>query len=412
MSDPRGDAPGRRPRILFVAEAVTLAHVARTVELARGLDPTRYEVVLASASRYGDLWRDPTIATRPIRSISPERFLDALARGRPPYDLATIRAYVREDLEVLREIRPEAVIGDFRLSLAISARVAKVPYLAIINAYWSPSARRRLPMPELPLTRRLGVPLARGLFRLARPLAFALHAEAWNRVRREHGLPSLGPDLRRIYTEADHTLFPDVPDLVPTFDRPAHHHYLGPILWSPPVDRPRWWDDIPTGRPVLYVTPGSSGGGSILAAALEALADLPVSVLAADLGRELPRPIPSNAWIAPYLPGREAARRARIVVGNGGSPTAYQALAEGTPVLGLASNMDQHLNMEAIQSRGAGILLRSEHATPAAIRSAVVGMLDDPSYAEAAAGLSRAFSRYDPAARLRTLLADHVLRPS
>ncbi len=38
-------------RVLFFAEAVTLAHVARPITLAKGLDPTRYEVVMACDPR-------------------------------------------------------------------------------------------------------------------------------------------------------------------------------------------------------------------------------------------------------------------------------------------------------------------------------------------------------------------------
>ena len=62
--------------------------------LARGLDPSRYEVVLATAPRYESLWRDLPIRVRPIESIPGAQFLDALAKGRPLYDAATLRRYV------------------------------------------------------------------------------------------------------------------------------------------------------------------------------------------------------------------------------------------------------------------------------------------------------------------------------
>ena len=242
--------------------------------------------------------------------------------------------------------------------------MARVPYLAITNAYWSPYARRRIPLPELPLTRWFGLRAATALFRLARPLAFAHHAAALNRVRKEYGLPGLGPDLRRIYTEADHVLYADIPELVPTFDRPAHHHYLGPIQWSIPVATPPWWHELPVDRPSVYVTLGSSGRGSLLSTVLDALAGLPVNVLAADPGQAHQAPIPPNARVARYLPGGEAAARSRLVICNGGSPTTHQALAVGTPVLGLAGNMDQHLNMESVQEYGAGRLVRIRRRLP------------------------------------------------
>jgi len=52
---PEGATAGK-PRILFVAEAVTLAHVARPAVLAQALDRDVYEVFFATASRYNELF--------------------------------------------------------------------------------------------------------------------------------------------------------------------------------------------------------------------------------------------------------------------------------------------------------------------------------------------------------------------
>ena len=65
---------------------------------------------------------------------------------------------------MIREVEPDVVVGDFRLSLSVSARVAGVPYLAITNAYWSPYARQRFPLPELPVVRMARRPGWRGPF--------------------------------------------------------------------------------------------------------------------------------------------------------------------------------------------------------------------------------------------------------
>jgi UDP:flavonoid glycosyltransferase YjiC (YdhE family) len=385
--------------------------MARPIALAQGLDPARFESVLAADPRYRALLPETGLPLRAIRSIASEQFLEALARGRPLYDPGTLRGYVREDLEVLEETAPDVVVGDFRLSLAISARLAGVPYLTISNVYWSPHARLRFPMPELSLTRRVGLPMAQALFGIVRPWAFAYHTRPLNRVRKEYGLTPLGFDLRRIYTEADHTLYADIPEFVPTVDLPDNHHFLGPILWSPPVAPPPWWDDLPRDRPLVYVTLGSSGRGALLAAVLDALADRPVTVLAATAGRLDAGARASNAHVAPFLPGEEAAARACLVVCNGGSLATQQALTAGTPVLGLASNMDQHLNMGAVQRLGAGELLRAEAATPPAIRDAVDRMLVRTSYREAASALAWRYPRYHAPTRFAALLSEILSGP-
>lgn len=394
----------RRPRVLFVAEAVTLAHVARPVALARTLNPDLYDVTLAVSPRYRDLIKNLDFGVFPIRSIPTSQFLEALDKGRPLYDLQTLRDYVRDDLETIRSTSPDVIIGDFRLSLSVSARISGIPYLSITNVYWSPYASASLPMPELPLSRRLGVPLARAIFRLASPIAMSLHTAPLNRLRKEHGLAFLGNDIRRVYTDADHILYADVPGLATNL--PANHHFLGPILWSPTVDRPDWWDDLPEDRPLIYVTLGSSGRDGLLDAVLQGLEGLPVTVLAATAGRTPLLRVPSNARVANYLPGEAAASRSRVVVCNGGSPTSHQALASGVPVLGLASNMDQHLNMSQIEQCNAGILLRSEYATPKTIRAAVERILGDSNFSESAREMSRRFSAFLASERFRPILDD------
>jgi UDP:flavonoid glycosyltransferase YjiC (YdhE family) len=397
-------ASGRRLRVLFVAEAVTLAHVARPIALARGLDPVHFEAVLAVDPRDQAIWRSLTIPVRPIRSIPSEQFQDALARGRPLFDVETLRAYVREELEVIREMAPDVVVGDFRLSLAVSTQVTNTPYMAITNAYWSPYGSRHFPVPELLIGKRLGFPIAHGLFRLARPIAFAYHTLPMNRVRTEYGLPSLGFDLRRVYTEADYTLYADVPEMAPTFGRPDNHHYLGPILWSPPVGLPGWWQEVPRDRPVVYVNLGSSGRSTLLPIVLDALADLHVFVVAATLGRIYRNQTSGNVRLAEFLPGERAAALSSLVICNGGSPATHQALAASTPVLGLASNMDQHLNMEGVQRRGAGILLRSECTDRPKVRAAVTEVLENPRYLRAASEVAKIFAAYDAPSRFREIL--------
>lgn len=394
----------RRPRILFVAEAVTLAHVARPAALALGLDRSRYDVMFAVDPRAQRFVSPLGVPLLPLHSIPSDQFLENLRRGAPVYDLETLRVYLRDDSALIAEQMPDLVVGDFRLSLAISARVAKVPYFTITNAYWSPHAHVRFPLPDLPMVRLLGAPLAAPLFRMARPMAFMLHTLPMERLRREHGLPALGHDLRRVYTDADQVLFADVPELVPAGAWPANCHFLGPILWSPAVPPPDWWTELPTDRPVIYVTAGSSGSADLLSIVLEGLANEPVTVIAATAGRARPDRVPPNARVEDYLPGEAAAAWAALVICNGGSPATQQALAAGTPVIGLASNMDQHLNMAAIERAGAGRLLRAERVTPGLVRETTAAMLGQSSFRTAAKGLQEVLARYPAQQRFRQIV--------
>lgn len=403
MNQPVKNAP--RHRVLFFAEAATLAHVARPMVQARALEDAGYEVHFACDPRYQALFRPLARPWRPIQSISSQAFLQALATGSPLYSAERLSAYVEEDRRVIAAVAPDLIVGDFRLSLSISARLAGIHYLAITNAYWSPYARPHYLVPELPITRVLGVPLANTLFKLTRPLAFALHTRPLNRVRKAYGLPSLGLDLRRTYTDADQTLYADLPGLIPTFDRPATHHYIGPINWSPDIALPPWWDQLPEDRPVIYVTLGSSGQSELLPRVLAALAELPVAVIAATAGLIDVQQAPTNVFVADYLPGDQAAARARLVICNGGSPTTLQALSAGVPVIGIASNLDQYLNMGYLERAGVGSLIRSGQLASAPLSRLVESMLTDPALRERAQAVQRQVLAQSSQSRFIALLA-------
>jgi UDP:flavonoid glycosyltransferase YjiC (YdhE family) len=253
------------------------------------------------------------------------------------------------------------------------------------------------------MVRFLGVPLSELIFKTVRPLAFAYHARPLNRLRRENGM-AIFPDIHHTYTHADYTLYADTPGLVPVFDSPPNHHYLGPIIWSPPCNRPDWWDDLPGDRATVYVTLGSSGRVGVLSLILRVLGRLNVNVIVATAGRVRPDSVPGNVWIADYLPGEEAAARSAIVICNGGSPTVHQALNAGVPVLGLPTNMDQYLNMQYVQEAGAGIWLRSDRVNMKVLRGAVESLLRDDAYCRDAGKISQEFARYKAVDRFGKLL--------
>jgi UDP:flavonoid glycosyltransferase YjiC (YdhE family) len=402
--------PTQRRRILFVAEAVTLAQVVRLATLARALDPTRYEVHFASA-RFDDLvFRGTDFTRHPIWSLSAAKIDARVARGRRLYGLRTLATYVREERALLQAVRPSLVVGDLRLSLAVSAPLERVPYAALINAYWSPFAvRERFPLPEHPIVKLLGVAIAERHFERALPFVFRHFARPVNALRRRHGLTDLGT-LPDVLTFADHTLFPDIPAIVPTSGLPAHQQYLGYVPWSPPVPLPDWWNRLDPARPTIYVTLGSSGRVQCLPAVIEASRALGAQLLLATAGRVHLGAFPSHVFAADFLPGDIAARRADVVVSNGGSTTGYQALAQRRPVLGIPFNLDQYLASEAIVRSGAGLMVRAGLASAETVASALTRLFSEHSFTARAAALATALDRSPAPAAFARLVDSEMAR--
>ena len=394
-----------RKRILFVAENVTLAQVVRLVALARELPTERYEVHFACGSFSPVAFAGTSFARWTIPTIDGQDSLRRLERGQRIYETRLLARYVAAELDLIERVRPDLVIGDFRLSLAISAPLSGVRLATLINAYWSPFAEREaFPVPDHPMVKLLGVALAERYFPQALPKVFAHFAAPVNALRKRHGLAPVG-SLLEVLTHGDYTLYPDVPELCPTSGLPSSHRYLGAIEWSPDVPVPDCLNEHGT-EPLVYVTLGSSGKIEVLDAVLEALSGLPVIGLLATAGRVRAAHLPANVRAVDFVPGVLAAGAARFVVTNGGSSTGYQALRQGRPVLGIASNLDQYLAMSAIRRAGAGVLVRAGSATVQELSSAMQTLLESSELESGATAVAQAFARVDCHARFAQFLND------
>jgi UDP:flavonoid glycosyltransferase YjiC (YdhE family) len=394
-----------RKKILFVSECVTLAQVVRLVVLAQALDPTEYEVHFASAEFDPLVFSGTHFVQHHLETIDKHRLMAAMDAGKRLYEKSTLKRYVAAELDLFEKVEPALVIGDFRLSLSVSAPLAKVPYASLINAYWSPYAEREgFPVPDHPIVRLLGEEMTERYFPMALPHVFDHFAAPVNALRKKYGLSPLG-SLLEVLTAGDATLYVDDPELVPLrADAPPSHQFLGPVLWSPEVPLPASLRS-PSVVPLVYVTLGSSGRTDVLPAVLEALGGMNVRVVVATAGRAELTGVPANVECFDFVPGAEVARRAALVVSNGGSTTSYQALAEGTPVLGLPSNFDQYLAMTAIERAGAGILVKARQANATSIRAAVSRLLGEPSFRRAAGVLAERTARLDSGAAFRRFVA-------
>lgn len=403
-----------RKKILFFGEPATLAHVARPVVLARGLDARRYEVELATGADFRRIPEQAGLRVRALDSIGTRAYLAAVAAGRVVFPYRTLERYVRDDLRHIESFGPDVIVGDFRLSLAVSARLARVPYVALSNAYWSPHAHARIEVPVHAATRLIGPKAAGALFRPVAPLVLAAHSLPMHRLRRRHGLPSLGFDLGRVFTEGDVTLFADVPQMVPldAGAAPGRYRHIGPVVWSPPGELPPALAADTDRRPLVYVALGSSGDPRLLGTLVTALRQVDCRIALATGGAPPPAGLPADAVTADFLPGDRVAARAQLVICNGGSPGTHQALQQGTPVLGIPSNLDQMLNMQFVERCAAGGTLRADRVGVSAVRQAVQRLLSDPSHRAGARQVAAWFAGYDPVERLDAVLQQSLGMPA
>ena len=397
----------RRKRVLFFAEPATLAHVVRPTVLAGALSQRGYDVQIATGSDFDELAAGSGLVVRRLDCIGTDAYLSAVRASRVVFPLDVLERYVADDRRHIADFKPDVVVGDLRLSLSVSARVANVPYICVSNAYWSPHAATRTEIPAHWSTRLLGPGFAGAVFRPIAPLILGMHALPMRRLRARYGMPSIGLDLRRVFTDGDITVFADVPELVPDADggEAQRYTYIGAIPWSPDTEMPQEILALADTQRLVYVSLGSSGNSALLTPIAQAVADAGcVPIVATGRASESERRLPGNGVAQPFLPGARMARIARAVICNGGSPSTQQALAEGTPVLGIPENLDQLLNMQFVVRSGSGLGLRADRVDPQRVASHLSRLIKEPSFVNKARAAAQSFARYDVGGRFEAVV--------
>jgi UDP:flavonoid glycosyltransferase YjiC (YdhE family) len=399
-----------RKRILLVAEGVSLAHIARPLELANALDPDYYDVRIASDPRYAAMVRPARGVTfHALPSISPAEWIAAAENSGATYSGETIGRYIEDELRLYDDVQPHFIVADTRWTVSTSAEHRGLPHAALVNAHWSPFAEHNVYEPiDNPV--RLFARRARQKLRAARrallgqsPPASDIDTITLNRARRRYGLKPVR-DFYDFACRGDYTLYADPPGLFPMRPLPESHVFIGPVLWSPDVTRPDWWGSWDPERPVIYLTLGSTGLASSLPQIVREIATLPVTVLVSTAGRVDLGAVPPNVLASDYLPGVECAALASIVVFNGGSGTGFQAASQGAPLLGVWSNADQKQCMAVLEKAGVGLSAEAAVCTAAEVRAMAERVLADPAFKVRARELAAVFAACDARANFAAFI--------
>jgi PAS domain-containing protein len=152
--------------------------------------------------------------------------------------------------------------------------------------------------------------------------------------------------------------------------------------------------------------------GQVIAPALVALGGREdVTIIVTTGGQpveSIPVAIPSNARIASFLPYAQIMPEIDLLITNGGYGTVNMAISHGIPIISAGLTEDKEEVSAHVQWSGAGIDLRTNQATPEAIRHAVEEIFAQPGYRERAQQLSLAFANHDVESELLSLIEECV----
>lgn len=186
---------------------------------------------------------------------------------------------------------------------------------------------------------------------------------------------------------------------------------VGPALAARPqtVDFPWGWLD--PDRSHVLVTMGTMTLGvadDFLRRVVEAVAPLGdrLQVVVVSPEQAVLGAYPPHVLVRQQVPMLELMPRLHAVVTHGGLNTVCEALAHGVPLVVAPITSDQPVNADQVVAAGAGVRVRFGRATAAQLRDAVLAVLDDPAFRQAAQRVQESFRQAGGAAAA----ADHLER--
>jgi len=281
-------------------------------------------------------------------------------------------------------MKPAAVLTGWCLSVTISARAAKVPFVNVLHSttvteYYEAGLQTIPDRSTFRFVRwlfgnddeKMNRWTSKMVLNLARP------ANPYSKVGAEYGLPEFKNFIELL--EGDHTLLADIPEWVEFSEVRPSLHYIGPLPARIDKPIPETVASIPRDRPVVYFAMGSSGKPALVAEILQGFRGKPYRVIAPvkSLIEELNIDVPENVVATGFLPAHLVNPMADISVIHGGQNTVMNACLSGTPIVGIGMHPEQQANLDACQRKGFAIRLNKKWATASDVLDAIDGLLHD-----------------------------------
>jgi len=239
-----------------------------------------------------------------------------------------------------------------------------------------------------------------------------LHTGDIRRYRAAHGLPARPGLMRRAMI----TQQPELLDF-PRVERPPWFHYTGPFHDAESGDPVEFPFERLDGRPLVFASMGTlqNRQRETFQMIAEGCAGLDLQ-LVISLGRKRARPdalgafLPGDPLVVPYAPQRALLQRAALVITHAGLNTALEALAQGVPLVAIPVTNDQPGVAARLAWRGLAEVIPLGDLEPALLRRAVLRVLSDPRYRQAARLAQAEMARLPGPQRAAELIETALLR--
>jgi len=374
--------------ILFAVAGYNLAETGRMIEIAKAAREHFDILFISYGGQFEALIEREGFRLKKMAPRLTKEKLDRLRVVLSGETLNTVGYFsakelaprVNNEISLFNEIRPAAVLTGWCLSVTLSARAARVPFVNVLHStsiseYYEAGLQtwpdrlhwlRRF-FSEDKLNRRFNRRILTATFPL-RP---------YHKVGKRYDLKPFKNFIDLL--EGDHTLLADIPQWVDLPKVRPNMRYVGPLVARLQADIPEEVAQMPRDKPLVYFAMGSSGKPRLVADIIEGFEGKPYRVIAPVKGliENMHVKVPPNVIVTGFLPAHKVNPMADLSVIHGGQNTVMNACLSGTPIVGMGMHPEQEANLEACVRKGFAIRLNKWRDAASDVLAAIDRLLGD-----------------------------------
>jgi MGT family glycosyltransferase len=367
-------------RFLIMPYEIGRAHLLRLTLIARELRDRGAEVAFTWKGQDTVLEHD-AFSIISVTGQDITEFTEDIGRNIVDANtLSLVEECVKDEIRAIQAFKPDAIIGDLRATLAISSKISKIPYISVVNGYWTDYFKM------VALTQKyLG---ENNLFKYKIDFISNKYihdtlkvefATNFRLVAEQYGIYN----LKSIYDflVGDLNLIADIPQYCPLENLPKNYHYIGPLIWEGLNETtPSYLELLGGLKTVIYATLGNTGNEKLIQLVIDAFKNDELYEVVLTTGAYIDSEgisQNSNIHVEKFIPGSQIIQKSQVVIHCGGSGTTYQTLLQGVPALIIPCNPDQEENAWLIEKNKLGICLSSAKLTTNQLKLAVQELLDN-----------------------------------
>ncbi|WP_432711605.1 glycosyltransferase [Pedobacter sp.] len=352
-----------------------LAHYLRSLVLADSYSKDEYTIYFLSSPTYNNFVKAHGYQTFDCLQFDADYVMQCSRK----FDFSWLN---KTDLEqvllsqvtVLKDLKADIAIGDVAPTLKMATALTGVTHISLLNGYMTRYYQYTRTISKthkaFPFINLLPDPIAAPLVNLGEKLAFKQIQKTFNELRKKYGLESLPDYLHEI--EGNLNYICDLPTLFPQQQLPSTFKFIGPLCYHYKEKDLNWLEEIPTAKPIICVSLGSTGDWEKLAFLNDAYYSRYTIVTAGDKKKYLSA---SHIIARDFVNLDSVLQKAQLLICHGGNGTIYHGIMNGVFMLCTSTNFEQEWNISAMERNGYG--LSADHFTASKWKTQIAARCSD-----------------------------------